>query len=66
MRAYTQKQQQLPSLWSQALGTPAFQSRRITLDPLSNAPAPAAQRYVQRLIRLTPCASSRALPGSAP
>jgi hypothetical protein len=50
MRAYTQKQQQLPSLWSQALGTPAFQSRRITLDPLSNALAPATQRCYQRLI----------------
>jgi hypothetical protein len=66
MRAYTQKQQQLLSHWSEALGTPAFQSHRITLDPLSNALEPAAQRCFQRLIRLTPCASSRALPGSAP
>ncbi len=66
MRAFTQRQQQLLSHWSEALGTPAFQSRRITLDPLSNAQAPAAQRCFQSLIRLTPCASSRALPGSAP
>ncbi len=66
MRAFTQRQQQLLSYWSQALGTPAFQSRRITLDHLSNALAPAAPRCFQHLIRLTPCASSRALPGSAP
>jgi len=66
MRAFTQRQQQLLSHWSQALGTPAIQSRRITLDHLSNALVPAAPRCLQRLIQITPCASSRALPGSAP
>ncbi|VVQ27504.1 hypothetical protein PS943_00409 [Pseudomonas fluorescens] len=39
MRAYTQKQQQLLVHWSEALGTEAFQSHRITLDHLSNPPA---------------------------
>jgi hypothetical protein len=66
MRAFTQRQQQLLSHWSQALGTPAFQSRRITLDHLSNALERAALRCFQRLFLFTPCASSRALPGSAP
>jgi siderophore synthetase component len=51
MRAYTQKQQQLLSHWSEALGTQAFQSHRITLDHLSNALEPAAQRCFQRLIQ---------------
>lgn len=37
MRAYTQKQQQLLSHWSEAFGSPAFQSHCITLDHLSNA-----------------------------
>lgn len=51
MRAYTQKQQQLLSRWSEALSTEAFQSHRITLDHLCNALAPAAQRSFQRLIQ---------------
>jgi len=51
MRAYTQKQQQLLAHWSEALGTQAFQSRRITLDPLSNAPEPTTQRCFPRLIK---------------
>ncbi|MCU1759620.1 siderophore synthetase [Pseudomonas sp. 14P_8.1_Bac3] len=51
MRAYTQKQQQLLSHWSEALGTEAFQAHRITLDHLSNALEPAAQRCFQRLIQ---------------
>ncbi|MHC8291242.1 IucA/IucC family protein [Pseudomonas sp. XS1P51] len=51
MRAYTQKQQQLLSHWSEALGTEAFQSHRITVDHLSNALEPAAQRCFQRLIQ---------------
>ena len=66
MRAFTQRQQQLLSHWSEAFGTQAFQSRRITPDHLSYAPAPAALRCFQRLIPLTSCVSSRALPGSAP
>lgn len=51
MRAYTQKQQQLLSRWNEAFDTEAFQSHRITLDHLSNALAPAAQRSFQRLIQ---------------
>lgn len=51
MRAFTQKQQRLLSHWSEALGTEAFQSHRITLDHLSNALEPAAQRCFQRLIQ---------------
>ena len=51
MRAYTEKQQQLLAHWSEALGTQAFQSHRITLDHLSNALEPAAQRCFQRLIQ---------------
>ena len=65
MRAFTQRQQQLLSHWSEAFGTQAFQSRRITPDHLSTALTPAAQRCFHPLILLTPCASSRALPGSA-
>jgi hypothetical protein len=66
MRAFTQRQQQLLSHWSEAFGTQAFQSRRITPDHLSYTPAPAALRCLQRPILLTSCVSSRALPGSAP
>lgn len=44
MRAFTQRQQQLLSHWSEVFGTQAFQSRRITPDHLSYAPAPAALR----------------------
>lgn len=51
MRAFTEKQQQLLSHWSEALGTPAFESHRITLDHLSNALEPAAQRCFQRLMQ---------------
>ncbi|PBJ10513.1 hypothetical protein BSF40_01810 [Pseudomonas sp. ACN5] len=65
MRAFTQRQQQRLSHWREALGNPAFQSRRITPDHLSTALTPAAQRCFHPLILLTPCASSRALPGSA-
>jgi phytoene/squalene synthetase len=50
MRGYTQKQQQLLAHWREALGK-AFQSHRITLDHLSNALEPAAQRCFQRLIQ---------------
>ena len=51
MRAYTQTQQQLLSHWSEALGTEAFQSHRITLDHLRYAFEPAAQRCFQRLLQ---------------
>jgi siderophore synthetase component len=51
MRAYTQKQQQLLSHWSEALGTEAFQSHGITLVHLSYTLEPAAQRCFQRLIQ---------------
>lgn len=51
MRAYTQKQQQLLSHWSEALETEAFQAHRITLDHLSKALGPAARRCFQRLIQ---------------
>ena len=44
MRAYTSRQQQLLSHWSEALVTQALQSHRITPDKLSNALEPAAQR----------------------
>lgn len=49
--ANSEKQQQLLSRWSEALGTPAFRSHRITLDHLINALEPASQRSFQRLIQ---------------
>lgn len=52
MRAYTQKQQQLLAHWSEALGTEAFQSHRITLDHLSNALEPAAEQFQRDLQQL--------------
>ena len=52
MRAHTQKQQQLLTHWSDALGTEAIQSHRIILDHLSNTLEPAAQRCFQRSIVL--------------
>ncbi|MFJ4145262.1 IucA/IucC family protein [Pseudomonas sp. NPDC089734] len=51
MHAHIKKQQQLLSRWSEALETPAFKSRHITLDHLSNALEPALQRSFQRLIQ---------------
>ncbi|MGH8439666.1 MAG: IucA/IucC family protein [Pseudomonas sp.] len=48
---YPEKQQQLLARWSEALGTPAFKSYRITLDHLSDALAPASQRSFQRLLQ---------------
>jgi hypothetical protein len=46
--AHTEKQQRLLSRWSEALGTPAFKSHRITLDHLSNALQPAASNVWSR------------------
>lgn len=43
--------QQLLSRWGEALGTPSFKARQVTLDHLAQALAPARERSFQRLLQ---------------
>ncbi|MDB6049532.1 MAG: Siderophore synthetase superfamily, group [Pseudomonas sp.] len=50
-QAQTVKQQQLLIRWSEAIATPAFRSRHLTLDALSKVLPHARQRSLQRLVQ---------------